>query len=70
MPDLTREQVAAMAAAAGLPMTPDDLAEVTHRLNAFLEALGPLADLPLDDVEPTPFTVSPLPFAPAAEGRP
>jgi hypothetical protein len=36
MPDLTKEQVAAMAAAAGLPMMPDDLTEVTHRLNAFL----------------------------------
>ena len=43
-----------MAAALGLPMTPDDLAEVTHRLNALLEALGPLGELPLDEVEPVP----------------
>lgn len=68
MPDLTKEQVAAMAAAAGLPMTPDDLTEVTHRLNAFLEALTPLADLPFDSVEPTPFNVAPIPFAPVTEG--
>ena len=43
-----------MAASLGLPVTPDDVAEVTHRLNALLEALAPLADLPLDTVEPLP----------------
>jgi len=32
----------------------DDLAEVTHRVNAFVEALGPLAALPLETVEPLP----------------
>jgi Asp-tRNA(Asn)/Glu-tRNA(Gln) amidotransferase C subunit len=52
--DLTTEQVHALARAAGLPVSPDDLAEVTHRLNALLEALEPLAGLPLDGVEPTP----------------
>ena len=52
--DLTSEQVSAMAAALGLPMTPDDLAEVTHRLNALLEALGSLGELLLDEVEPVP----------------
>jgi Asp-tRNA(Asn)/Glu-tRNA(Gln) amidotransferase C subunit len=62
MPDLTQAEVAALANAAGLPMTPDDLAEVTHRLNAFLEALAPLAALPLDAVEPVPF----IPFEPAS----
>ncbi len=55
MPDLTQAEVAALASAAGLPMTPEDLVEVTHRLNAFLEALAPLAALPLDAVEPVPF---------------
>ena len=45
MPDLTQAEVAALASAAGLPVTPDDLVEVTHRLNAFLEALAPLAAL-------------------------
>ena len=42
----------AIAEALGLPVTPDDLVEVTHRLNAFLDALAPLADLPLERVEP------------------
>jgi Asp-tRNA(Asn)/Glu-tRNA(Gln) amidotransferase C subunit len=61
MPDLTQAEVAALANAAGLPMTPEDLVEVTHRLNAFLEALAPLAALPLDNVDPVPF----LPLDPA-----
>ena len=53
MTDLTTDHVAALAAALGLPVTPDDLVEVTHRLNALVEALAPLADLPLETVEPT-----------------
>jgi hypothetical protein len=43
-----------MAAALRLTLTGDDLTEVTHRLNALLEALEPLAALPLDGVEPVP----------------
>ncbi len=54
MSDLTTDQVGALAAALGLPVTPDDLAEVTHRLNALIEALAPLAELPLETVEPVP----------------
>ncbi len=54
MAELTRDEVSALAAALGLPVTPDDVAEVTHRLNALLEALAPLGDLPLDTVEPAP----------------
>ena len=54
MTDLTASQVTALAGAAGLPVTPDDVVEVTHRLNALLEALAPLADLPLETVEPVP----------------
>ncbi len=54
MKELTTDQVSAMAGALGLPVTPDDLVEVTHRLNALLEALAPLATLPLDTVEPVP----------------
>ena len=65
MPDLTPQQVAAMAASAGLTLAGDDLAEVTHRLNAYLEALAPLAELPLDTVEPTPFGIDPIPFGDA-----
>jgi hypothetical protein len=52
--DLTTDHVAALAAALGLPATPDDLIEVTHRLNALIEALEPVAALPLEKVEPTP----------------
>jgi hypothetical protein len=62
MRDLTQPEVAALASAAGLTVTADDLVEVTHRLNAFLEALAPLAALPLDSAEPVPF----LPFEPAS----
>ena len=56
MTDLSPEQVRALAAAAGLPLTDDDLVEVTHRVNAFVEALAPVAGLPLDSVEPLPLT--------------
>ena len=54
MTDLTREQVGALAAALGLPVTSDDLTEVTHRLNALIEALSPLGELSLETVEPVP----------------
>jgi hypothetical protein len=56
--ELTTEQVGALAAALGLPVTPDDVAEVTHRLNALIEALAPLTDLPLETVEPVPGLVA------------
>jgi hypothetical protein len=52
--ELTTEQVAALADSIGLAVPSDDVAEVTHRLNALLEALAPLAALPLDSVEPRP----------------
>ena len=65
MPDLTPDQVAALATAAGLALGGEDLAEVTHRLNAYLEALASLAGLPLDTVEPTPFGTAPIPFGDA-----
>ena len=54
MRELTPAEVQALAGVLELPMTPDDLHEVTHRLNALLEALAPLADLPLHTVEPAP----------------
>jgi hypothetical protein len=69
MPDLTQGEVAAIASAAGLSLTPDDLLEVTHRLNAFLEALAPLGAMALD-AEPIPFNVVPIPFGPAPEPGP
>ena len=59
MTDLTPDQVRALATAEGLSLTDDDLAEITHRVNAFVDALTPLGRLPLDTVEPLP--VSPEP---------
>jgi hypothetical protein len=60
MADLSPAEVRALAVAVGLSLTDDDLAEVTHRVNAFVDALAPLAALPLDTVEP-------LPLAPETE---
>jgi len=54
MADLTPDEVAALARALDLPAGADDIAEVTHRLNALLEVLAPLADLPLETGEPVP----------------
>ncbi|MBI4232990.1 MAG: hypothetical protein HY686_00955 [Chloroflexi bacterium] len=55
MADLAPEQVQALAQAAGLPISnPEDLAEVTHRLNAFLEAMATLDQLPLERLQPIP----------------
>lgn len=57
--DLSPEHVRAFARSLGLDLTGDDLAEVTHRLNGLLDALGPLGELPLDSVEPVPWTPVP-----------
>ena len=46
MPDLSERDVRALARALELPLTDEDAAEVTHRLNAFIEALAPLGTLP------------------------
>ena len=54
MTELSPEQVRAMATALGLSLDGEDLTEVTHRLNGLLEALRPLDELPLADVEPLP----------------
>jgi hypothetical protein len=59
MTDLTRDDVRALARAVGLALDGGDLAEVTHRLNAFLDALAPLGRLPLQDADPVPFAVDP-----------
>ena len=59
MADLTESQVRALAAALELPMTDEDAAEVTHRLNAFIEALAPLVELPADGLEAVPAPVDP-----------
>jgi hypothetical protein len=59
MAELTESQVRALAQALGLPLTPADAVEVTHRLNAFIEALTPLADLPPGGPDPVPAPVDP-----------
>lgn len=63
MAELTPDEVRALAAVVGLPLAPDDLAEVTHRLNAFVDVLGALAALDLAGSEPSP---APAPDPPAA----
>jgi hypothetical protein len=57
--DLSPAEVRALAVAVGLSLTDDDLVEVTHRVNAFVDALAPLATLPLDTVEPLPLALEP-----------
>jgi hypothetical protein len=59
MPDLSPSEVRTLAVAAGMPVSDDDLAEVTHRVNAFVDALAPLAALPLHTVEPLPLAPEP-----------
>src|SRR5262245_25667619 len=54
MTELTSAQVRILAESLRLPVSSDDEAEVTHRLNAFVDILAPLADLPLQTVEPLP----------------
>jgi hypothetical protein len=56
--DLGERDVQAMAAALGVPLTSEDLTEVTHRLNAFIEALRPLDALALED-EPVSAPIDP-----------
>jgi aspartyl-tRNA(Asn)/glutamyl-tRNA(Gln) amidotransferase subunit A len=69
MIDLTPDRVRALADALGQPLSPDDLDEVTHRLNAILHALAPLADLPLDSVEPVPAWMPPAGASTRRTGR-
>ena len=59
MTDLTEADVRALAQALALPMTAEDAAEVTHRLNAFIDALAPLAALPIAYVDATPAPIDP-----------
>ena len=59
MADLSENEVRALARALDLPLTDGDAVEVTHRLNAFIEALAPLAELDTAGVEATPAPVDP-----------
>jgi len=58
MADLTESEVRALARALALPITDADAAEVTHRLNAFIEALEPLVELE-GVAEATPAPIDP-----------
>jgi hypothetical protein len=59
MSELTESQVRALAAALQLPLSAEDTAEVTHRLNAFIQALDPLTDLPAGGAEAPPAPIDP-----------
>ena len=61
MADLTKEQVMALGSAAGLDIQDPDLTEVTHSLNALLEALGEINPPGLEDIEPLPIYLPPNP---------
>ncbi len=55
MPDLSPEEVRAQLRALGLaPLDDDDLAEVTHRINAINESVLALEDPDADSIEPLP----------------
>ena len=54
MADLGPADVRRLAAALSLPLSSEDTVEITHRLNAFLDALAALDPLALDSVEPWP----------------
>ena len=51
---LTPDEVATLARAGGLRVLAEDLPEVAVRVNAFLDGLAPLDDLPLETVQPIP----------------
>jgi hypothetical protein len=59
MADLTEAEVRALAQALQLPLTAEDAVEVTHRLNACIEALAPLAELDAAGVDAAPAPVDP-----------
>jgi Asp-tRNA(Asn)/Glu-tRNA(Gln) amidotransferase C subunit len=59
MANLTEAEVRALAQALQLPLTVEDAVEVTHRLNAFIEALAPLAELNAEDIDAAPAPVDP-----------
>jgi hypothetical protein len=60
MADLTFEEVAVLARAAGVVVSEDDLVEITHRLNVLISSIEAFSHPDLD-------TVSPLPFHPLEE---
>ena len=59
MSDLTEEDVMALGRAAGLEIPIPELIEVTHSLNALLEALSKINPPGLDAIEPLPIILPP-----------
>jgi Asp-tRNA(Asn)/Glu-tRNA(Gln) amidotransferase C subunit len=59
MSELTESQVRALAQALQLPLSDEDTTEVTHRLNAFIQALDPLTELPAAGAEAPPAPIDP-----------
>ena len=55
MSDLTSEEVAALARAAGLVVSDDDLLEVTHRLNVTISGIEKFTHPDLGTITPLPF---------------
>jgi len=49
---LSDAEVSALLQSLGFPPEPGDVSEVTHRLNAFIAALEPLAQLDLEQATP------------------
>ncbi len=60
MADLTKEEVIALGHAVGLDIQDPDLTEVTHSLNALLEALDGINPPGLEHVEPLPIILPPI----------
>jgi hypothetical protein len=57
---LTPEEVATLARAGGLRVLNEDLPEITVRVNAFLDGLAALDELPLETVQPIPALPHPV----------
>jgi hypothetical protein len=59
MADLTKEEVIALGHGVGLEIQDPELTEVTHSLNALLEALNQINPPGLDAIEPLPIILPP-----------
>jgi hypothetical protein len=55
MSDLTFNEVAALAKAAGVTLSEDDVVEVTHRLNVTISGVENFSHPDLYTIEPVPF---------------
>src|SRR6188472_2374773 len=53
MPTITRDDVLHVASLARLALTEEEVERFGEQLNVILEAVGKVAELDLDDVEPT-----------------